>query len=124
MSAQATPVLDKTYKAAGDLTAKLYHAVRFSADYTVDSTSTNAQVAVGILQNEPAAAARGARVRHLGTSIAVAGAAFAAGAKLTSNAAGRLIAAGAGQEVVGIACQAALADGDQVEVLVTPGGRL
>jgi hypothetical protein len=121
MSVQSTAVLDKTFKAAGDLTTKLFHAVRFSADYTVDASSAATQVGAGILQNEPGAAGRGARVRMLGTSVGVAGAAFAAGAKLTVNAAGRLITAAGGNQVYAIACQAALADGDQVEVFVCLG---
>jgi hypothetical protein len=122
MGVQATPLLDKTYKASGDLSLLRYTAVRMTADYTVGGTTTNAQVGVGILQSEPSAAGQDARVRHHGTSIAIAGAAFAAGAKLTSDAQGRLIAtSGAGQICHALALQAAGAANDQVEVLVTPG---
>lgn len=121
MGVQATPLLDKTYKSAGDLSAKVFTAVRFSADYTVDTATAVGQVSVGVLQNEPGAAGRGARVRHHGTSIIVAGGAFAAGAKLTVDAAGRAVVAAGGNNVIGIACQAALALGDQIEMLVTPG---
>ena len=119
--AQSMPVLDKTFLAAGDLSAKQFHAVKMSADYTVTTSAAN-QVSVGIQQDLPAAAGRGCRVRMLGTSKAVAGAAFAAGAKLTPNASGQLITATAGQNACAIALQAAAALNDIVEVFVMPGG--
>src|SRR5215212_2897936 len=103
--AQATPVLDKTYLAAGDLSLKQFHGVVMSADYTVN-TAGAAAAAVGVQQDLVAAAGRGCRVRHLGTSKAVAGAAFAAGAQLATNAAGRFIAATTGQASPAQALQA------------------
>jgi hypothetical protein len=119
--AQSTPVLDKTYLAAGDLSTKQFTAVKFSADYTVNTCGA-AQPSIGIQQDIPAAAGRGCRVRHLGTSKAVAGAAFAANAKLGTDANGKLVTAATGTDCIAIACQAALALNDIVEVLVIPGG--
>lgn len=117
---QATPVLDKTYLAAGDLSTKQYTGVILSAEYTVTTAGANA-VAIGVQQDLPAAAGRGCRVRHLGTSKVLAGAAFAAGAQLKTDAAGAFIAASTGQNAPCIALEAALAAGDIVEALVMPG---
>jgi hypothetical protein len=119
--AQSTPVLDKTYLANADLSTNQFRAVKFTADDTVGVTAAG-QDATGIQQDMPAAAGRGCRVRMLGTSKAVAGAAFAAGALLASDATGRLIVAVAGNYVVGRANQAALAAGDIVEVTVLCAG--
>ncbi len=55
----------------------------------------------------------------LGTAVATAGAAVAAGAELEATAAGKLITKSTGI-VVARALQAAAADGDKFEVLLTP----
>ena len=111
-----------TYKAAADFTDKKFHAVIVSAQQTV-AIAGAAGDAIGILQNEPDAAGKAALVAEAGsgTSEVIAGAAFAVGARLASNAAGRLIAATAGQHYIAIAREAATADGDRVEALLTKG---
>lgn len=119
---QSTPVLDKTLLAAGDLSTKQFYGVKMSSDYTVTTSTANPTSNVGVQQDVPGAAGRGCRVRMLGTSKVVAGAAFAAGASLTTNAAGQFVTATAGQNRDAKALQAAAALGDIVEVLLTPGG--
>lgn len=114
---QATPLLDKTLLSAADLSTFQFRAVRITADYTVNNSAAGLD-ALGIQQDMPAAAGRGCRVRFDGTSKGVAGAAFAAGARLTTDATGRLVAAATGNFLVARALQAALAVGDVVEVQV------
>jgi predicted RecA/RadA family phage recombinase len=59
---------------------------------------------------------------HAGIHVVEAGAAFAAGAALTADANGRAVAAAtAGNRVVGVALEAAVASGDLVNVIVNPG---
>lgn len=61
------------------------------------------------------------RVRPFGISRGVAGAAFARRARLAADEDGRLVEAGGGDNVVGIALTAADAAGDWVDVQLTPG---
>jgi hypothetical protein len=77
---------------------------------------------VGITQdNVPTGEAGGVRIS--GVSKAVAGAAVAAGAKVTSDANGRIITATASTDnCLGVALSAAAALGEIISVLVLPGG--
>lgn len=74
--------------------------------------------AAGIAETD---AAIGARVPYtaLGTGLATAGAAVAVGAPLEVGAAGKLVTRSAGVTVAR-ALSAAVADGDQIEVLLIP----
>lgn len=72
---------------------------------------------LGIAQNEPLAGEH-LSVCMLGMSRAVAGAAVAAWAEVTTNASGRLVTAASGDCVIGTALEAAAADGDLFKVLV------
>lgn len=76
---------------------------------------------LGILQNDPALN-QGATVMTDDTSKAIAGAAVAVNAKLTSDAAGRLVTATTGQFVIATALEAAAASGDQFSVRIRIGG--
>lgn len=58
-------------------------------------------------------------VDQIGTAVATAGAAIADGAELEVGAAGKLVTKAAGITVAR-ACQAAAADGDQLEVFMLP----
>lgn len=110
-----------TYMAAADLSTKRYHGMRISAEMTVNTSGAAAEDTIGVLINEPSAAGMAASVRILGTAEVMAGAAFAAGARLTTNAAGRWITATTGQAYHAIASHAATADGDVVEALLLRG---
>ena len=59
-------------------------------------------------------------VTHIGITYLVAGAAFARGAKLTSDSSGRGVAAATGNQVGAVALESAAAAGDMVRVLVNP----
>lgn len=105
--------------AAADLSAKQYYCVE------VDSAGKAAlsgagELVYGILQNKPTAADR-AEVMRLGVSKAVAGAAIAVGAEVASDAAGKIVTATTGDRVVGIAREAAAADGNIIAIDVMSG---
>jgi hypothetical protein len=76
--------------------------------------------AVGLLDNLPKLGSA-ARIVTGGTAKGRAGAAYAVGVALKSDANGRLITAVAGDRIVGIAMEAALAIDELHEVRVTPG---
>ena len=78
--------------AAGDLSADQYKFVTLGASGASLNT-VNGGYVDGILQNDPAAAGRGATVAYDGVSKVVAGAAVLNGAKLMSDATGRAVTA-------------------------------
>jgi hypothetical protein len=87
--------------AGADLTGKQFHAVVVNSSGNAASAGANA-LAAGILQNKPNTG-QPATVCYDGVSKAAIGATVAAGAKLTTDAAGKLVTATTGQAVVGIA---------------------
>ena len=116
---QAIGTLDKSFISGEDLTAKKYYAVYLSGDQTVSLCATGHLNAVGILQNDPNTG-EGALVRLEGTSKAVASGAIAVGTRVVATADGKIAsvaAAGADeQDVIGVALEAAAADGDIIEI--------
>lgn len=118
--AQMKALLQQTFNAAADLSSFRYRFVVMSADYTVNIAGAGAR-ALGVLQDNPAAAGRGALVCTDGTTKLVAGAAVAAGALLTSDATGRGVTAGGGTQYSAKALQAATAAGDLIEVQLENG---
>lgn len=107
-----------SFKAAADLSAKQFHAVKMSAAQTVDAVTGATDEAIGVLQNKPSAAGQAATVAVFGggTCRLMAGAAITAGAYLKLTAAGRFVTGGAGgEENWAIALDSALADGDIIE---------
>jgi hypothetical protein len=119
MAVQVPVAVPGVFKSAGDLSTKQFHAVKVTADFTVDAAGAG-EYAIGILQNKPEAADCEAGVMRLGVSKAVAGAAFVVGAKLAADAAGALVTAGSGNHVVAIALEAAGAAGEIRSVDVLP----
>lgn len=116
---QSHSLLDITFKAAADLSSYQYHFVYLSAANTVNVAGANAKT-IGILQNKPDAAGESALVRVMGTSQLVAGEAFAVGKYITAKSDGHgEIADAAGEHVGAYAVEAAGAEGDLVEVLLT-----
>jgi hypothetical protein len=107
-----------SYPAAADLSGSQYQAVVVNSSGAAALAGANVSVD-GLLHNLPKLGEM-ARVVHLqGVILKVrAGAAFAVGAYLTTNATGRLVTATTGQFVCAKAQrQAATANGDIVEVL-------
>lgn len=117
------------------LTTKNYLTAAAIAAYTivkpdaaagkVIAAAAGADKAFGVTTDVDAVLGERADVIHLGEAKVVAGAAFAAGDLLMSDAAGRAIvaaaAAGVNVRTVGYAREAATALGDIVEIVVQPG---
>jgi hypothetical protein len=109
-------------KASADLSAAQFRCVQISAAFTVAPiTNGNAQIPIGVLQNDPDAANEAAEVIALGASMVEAGASFSAGDSLVSDNSGRLITGAfeaaigtADLYVVGRALEAAGAAGDHM----------
>lgn len=106
------------FTASADLTTKQFHAVKVSGEFTLTFSGAG-EKSYGILQNDPDDT-EAANAERDGVSKAVAGAAYAAGANLMANAAGRLITATSGNHVVAQALEAATADGDICTVQCSP----
>lgn len=77
----------------------------------------------GLIQNKPLAGVA-VDLAVQGRSKCIAGAALAKGVFVTPNAAGKLVAAAAGNYILGRLAEASSADGDIVSVLMTRPGRL
>lgn len=108
-----------TLEAAADLSAKQHHLLAVDSSSQVDSAGVGASVvAIGVLQNKPNAQGIAASIHQTGISKVVAGAAVAAGALVTTNAAGRAITATTGDFVSGTALEAAANDGEVIAVLL------
>jgi hypothetical protein len=101
--------------------------VAASPDHVVLSAAAN-DVTIGVSQQRVAAAdvtlGIVADIRLEGISKVVAGAAVAIGAPVTSNASGRAVTATTGQRQAGIALSTAAANGDIIDVALTPGGQV
>jgi hypothetical protein len=114
--------IDISLNAASDLTGFQYRAVRVRGSNGVDIASLNAvHHCIGILQNEPDAVGRSARVRVFGETKAVSGAAVTAGVPVSHNASGYVIAATSGLLVIGQALEAAVNAQDVFRILVSRG---
>ncbi len=124
--------------AAGDLSAVQFYCMKISAADTVTTNDTAGGPVIGVLQNKPSAAGQAAEVAYDGVVKVVAGAAVTAGAFVKSLANGKIDDAVAstvdtsdagaasdpvvGSHVLGIALDAAAADGDIIRVLITHSG--
>lgn len=114
---------DTTKKAAADLSAKQYYAVKLTAKDTVNLCAAVTDIGYGLLQNKPGAN-QGAIVRRLGTSQAVSdgsGTAISVGDKVGPNASGKLVKVTTpDRPVMGTAEDASSADGAIIRVTLTP----
>ena len=118
---QSTPVYVATFVSGAVFTGKKGRGVRLTAAHTVSLAGAAPDDIIGVLDDEPAAAGRECAVRILGSDEVIAGAPFAAGAKLTTDANGAWVAAAAAGKYFAIACEAATAAGDIVEALLIRG---
>lgn len=105
-------------KAGADLSTSQYRAVTLNAANRVVLVGAAARI-IGILQNDPLNNEQ-ATIQHRDVSKAVAGGAFNPGDNLTTDAAGRLVAAAVGNPIVAKALSAG-ALGRIVSVLIQPG---
>lgn len=98
-------------EAAADLSAGQYRAVVIDSNGQFARAGAGVAIA-GVQQNKPAAQGRAISVMKDGVSKAEAGAAITAGAKVTTDANGKFVAATTGDFVSGFAWTAAGADGE------------
>ena len=117
-------VLDKGYIATAE--TPLFTIVKQTGVESAELNTTAGGDWLGVAQEEPneedAAYGRVFRVRLLGISrVVAANGNINSRDKVTSNASGQAVVAGAGQNVVGIALTGSEAAGDWINVLLTPG---
>lgn len=117
-------VLDKGYQAT--TAVRQFRAVILTANDTIKEVDTANTLAVGFAQDDTAAADLGKQissVRIIGITRAVNGVAgaLARNARLAVDNQGRVVVATTGQLQVGIALTAGTAQGDHVDILLTPG---
>lgn len=128
-------VLDKGYTALSTYASsdangvQAFRFVRITASQTIDRCSAVTQVPIGVVMEnvDVAKVATGKAVvdvRVMGIARVTAGAAITIGAEVSTSTTGKAITAATTSRVAGIALQAAAADNDQIDVLLTPAGRV
>jgi hypothetical protein len=119
----SNPLLLKGFTAGGAISP--YRIVRFSAAETVIQAAAATEAMFGV--NTDLTIVSGERVEVMTHGIAwvEAGAAVALGAPVTADSVGRGVAAapaaGVNNRIIGLALDAAVAAGDQIRVLLSPG---
>lgn len=117
----AQPVVTKEYFAAAAIPARTL--VKLSNVNSIAAAAAATDLVIGVTESAIAAGAKG-KVILSGIAECIAGAAFAVGVRLISDASGRVItatgAATARVEVVGYALQAAVGAGDVTEIAFAP----
>ena len=109
-----------TLEAGQDLSAKQFFFVSVASDGQVDPTGDGA-AAVGVLQNDPAAAGRAATIGINGVTKVSAGGSITAGAAVASDAAGEAVVAATGDVILGTALESG-SDGEIIAILFQPRG--
>jgi hypothetical protein len=128
-------VLDKgyivlsTYASSDTNGVQAFRFVRVTASQTIDRCSAITQVPVGVvMESIDLAKVQGGKavadVRLMGIARVTASAAISLMAEVSTTADGRAVTAATTSRVAGIALQAAGAAGDQIDVLLTPAGRV
>jgi len=119
---QSAYILDLGMEASQNLNTKQYYLVKLSGSGTpqgVEIGTSNTDVILGVLQNEPKET-EAANVRVNGTSKVACGSPFAIGDILTCHTDGRARKAVTDKDwIIGISLETASTAGDQVEVLLT-----
>ena len=108
-----------TRPANTDLSTKQNYFVKLTSGKVALAAAGTDKI-LGVLNNYPSAANQAATVQITGTAKVVASGAISALAYVTSDSAGKAVATtSSGDTVRGIALEAAAADGDIIEVLLT-----
>jgi hypothetical protein len=115
----SNPTLLKNYTAGGAINA--FRLVKFSAAETVVLAAAATDAIMGVCNEVAPASGERCDIIHEGIAFVEAGASFAQGAAITSDASGRGISTVTiGNRAIGFAIEAAAAAGDVVRVLVNP----
>lgn len=105
-----------TRSAAADLSTKKYYILKQDSSGNVAIATLATDPIVGVLQNKPKSG-EDALYRFLGTTKVVAGAPISINDKVTTNSSGKAIATTTDKDtVIGLALEAAGADGDIIEI--------
>ena len=119
----SNPLLFKAYVAGGAINP--YRIVRITSADTVEQAAAVLNTLIGVNTDLPIVSGERVEVMMQGIAWVEAGAAIAVGVPVTSDSSGRGIAAapaaGANQRIIGFALDAAVAAGDQIRVLLSPG---
>lgn len=113
--------IERTLKAAADLSGGPTHRLVSITGVSQVGSGADGGIAVGVLENKPAAANRAARVTVFGVTKVRAGAAVTAGDEITGQATGYAIKATSGTFIIGQAYTTA-ASGMLVEADIYKGG--
>lgn len=107
---------EKTKLASEDLSAKQFHIVQMDSSGDMEVGESATDLLLGVLQDKPESGQAGT-YRHQGTTKVIASAAIAIGARVTSANDGEAVTTTTnGDIVVGIALEAATAQGDIIEI--------
>ncbi len=121
---QQVGIIDVTFVADASLIAKQYYILKMQAAGTpmgVILGSATTSVAIGVLQNEPAAG-EAAVVRVAGTTKVLCGTPIAIGGPICSDSGGKADNADAAKDfILGYALETAAASGDIIEMLIDRG---
>ncbi len=116
-------LLAKAFTAGGAINP--YRIVRFSAAETVVQAAAATESVIGVNTDLSVVLNERVEVMTHGVAWVEAGAAIALGAPVASDASGRGVtaapAAGVNNRIIGFALDAAVAAGDQIRVLLSPG---
>ena len=124
MSQNINSIHTETFVTGADMSTYRNRFLKVSADNTVNLSTAPADAVLGVQEDIPfAAAGLQVGVCLLGTPQVNAGAAYAAGAKLTPNGSGKAITAVSTNQYFGIAIQAATAV-DELPQMKLVGGYL
>jgi hypothetical protein len=119
----SNPLLIKGYTAGGAINP--YRLVRFSAAETVVQAAAATESMFGVNTDLTIVSGERLEIMTQGIAWVEAGAAITSGALVTADSLGRGVtaapAAGVNNRHVGIALDAAVAAGDQIRVLLSPG---
>lgn len=110
-----------TMIAGADLSAKQFYIVQPNSSGQAVLSAASDLTQIGVLQNKPASGYAGT-VQVGGITKCIAGAAVAAGSRVTSDASGKAIVATTGKQVIGLAMTAAGAANEIFEVFLSPRG--
>ena len=121
---QSQTGFQRSFVAAADLSGDQYRFVSYGSQNEVARSEANAADAAGVLINGPTEGEH-ANVQWLGSVKAIAGAELSTpGTEVTTDGEGRVVAATAGQNVVGRTVDTAEAAGDEIEIFLTLGARV
>lgn len=112
------PGFSFTLDAAADLSTHQHKAVVVDGNGRAALAGTQGVMVAGILQNKPNALGVAAAILHSGITKMVASAAISRGAKVTTTNAGKAVTSASTNITLGVALEAATADGQVIAVLL------